>query len=115
MEITITSTVAGTAYLQYLPQPTNTRWSHTPRGNNTGDAILAAQKLGAQTALMDKTWGAPSISVPGEDENRVVFMERNFPHSMEYFYLPLRSLMSFADGQIKYDDLIALVDQLNKA
>ena len=67
---------------QYLPQPTNTRWSHTPRGNNTGDAILAAQKLGAQTALMDKTWGAPSISVPGEDENRVVFMERNFPHSM---------------------------------
>jgi 3-oxosteroid 1-dehydrogenase len=31
---------------------------------------------------MDKTWGAPSISVPGEDENRVVFMERNFPHSM---------------------------------
>lgn len=67
---------------QYLPQPTNTRWSHTPKGNNTGDAILAAQKLGAQTALMDKTWGAPSISVPGEDENRVVFMERNFPHSM---------------------------------
>lgn len=67
---------------QYLPQPTNTRWSHTPKGNNTGDAILAAQKLGAQTALMDKTWGAPSISVPGEEENRVVFMERNFPHSM---------------------------------
>ncbi|MFI0546772.1 MAG: FAD-dependent oxidoreductase [Brachymonas sp.] len=67
---------------QYLPQPTNTRWSHTPKGNNTGDGILAAQKLGAQTALMDKTWGAPSISVPGEDENRVVFMERNFPHSM---------------------------------
>jgi 3-oxosteroid 1-dehydrogenase len=67
---------------QYLPQPTNTRWSHTPRGNNTGDTILAAQKLGAQTALMDKTWGAPSITVPGEDENRVVFMERNFPHSI---------------------------------
>lgn len=67
---------------QYLPQPTNTRWSHTPKGNNTGDGILAAQKLGAQTALMDKTWGAPSITVPGEDENRVVFMERNFPHSM---------------------------------
>ena len=67
---------------QYLPQPTLARWSHTPKGNNTGDAILAAQKLGAQTALMDKTWGAPSIMVPGEDENRVVFMERNFPHSM---------------------------------
>ena len=30
-------------------------------------------------------------------------------------FMPLRSLMSFADGQIKYDDLIALVDQLNKA
>ncbi len=67
---------------QYLPQPTNTRWSHTPKGNNTGDALLAAQALGAQTALMGNTWGAPSISVPGEDENRVVFMERNFPHSL---------------------------------
>ena len=67
---------------QYLPQPTNTRWSHTPKGNNTGDALLAAQALGAQTALMANTWGAPSISVPGEDENRVVFMERNFPHSL---------------------------------
>ena len=28
-------------------------------------------------------------------------------------FMPLRSLLSFADGQIKYDDLIALVDQLN--
>ena len=28
-------------------------------------------------------------------------------------FMPLRSLLSFADGQIKYDDLITLVDQLN--
>ena len=64
---------------QYLPAPTQVKWSATPTGQNTGDALLAAQALGAKTSLMDWAWWCPTIGVPKESSQRGVFAERAFP------------------------------------
>ncbi|MDX2274605.1 MAG: FAD-dependent oxidoreductase [Hyphomonadaceae bacterium] len=50
--------------------------------NNTGDALLAAMKLGAATRNLDNAWWAPVFCVPGEDRSRPTFMERAFPGSI---------------------------------
>jgi 3-oxosteroid 1-dehydrogenase len=64
---------------RYLPQPNNHEWSATPKGNNTGAALEAGQKLGAATDLLDWAWWAPTLQVPGEAQSRGVFAERAFP------------------------------------
>ena len=67
---------------QYLPQPTNQAWTATPPGNNTGDAIRAGVQAGAAVALMEHTWGVPTMDVPGEDKFRGIFVERSLPGCM---------------------------------
>ncbi|MEQ6889161.1 FAD-binding protein [Halomonas sp. CS7] len=64
---------------RYLPTPSRREWSATPPGNNTGAALEAGQAAGAATALLERAWWAPTISVPGEDKARGVFAERAFP------------------------------------
>ncbi|SDP23976.1 FAD-dependent oxidoreductase [Pseudomonas jinjuensis] len=64
---------------KYLPQPTSVDWSATPAGANTGAALEAALRIGADTDLMDWAWWAPTLQVPGEDKSRGVFAERAFP------------------------------------
>ncbi|WP_194791896.1 FAD-binding protein [Pseudomonas sp. UFMG81] len=63
---------------QYHPQPSEARWSATPPCN-TGDGILAAQAVGARTALMAHSWWAPTLKVEGEEKQRALFIERNLP------------------------------------
>lgn len=63
---------------QYLPQPTNTAWSAAHSGN-TGDAIRAAQALGAATRLMDGAWWCTTLAVPGEPLPRLSIMEKSLP------------------------------------
>lgn len=63
---------------RYLPAPSSTRWS-AANPNNTGDMLLAAQKLGAATALMDEAWWGPTIRLPDEDRARMLFTERSMP------------------------------------
>lgn len=67
---------------QYLPRPTDQAWSATPPQANTGDAIAAAAKAGAQLHLMAHTWGAPTLEVPKEEKFRAVFVERSLPGCM---------------------------------
>lgn len=67
---------------QYLPKPTDQVWAATPPGNNTGDAIRAGVQAGAALALMDLTWGVPTIDVPGEEKYRGIFVERSLPGCM---------------------------------
>lgn len=50
--------------------------------NNTGDALLAAMKLGGATRNLDQAWWAPVFCVPGEERARPTFMERAFPGSI---------------------------------
>jgi len=63
---------------QYLPRPTQAKWSATPP-HNTGDAIRAGQDAGAAVALMSHVWGAPTVCVQGEEKQRALFIERAMP------------------------------------
>ncbi len=44
---------------QYLPKPTNAKWTLASEGQ-TGDLIPEAIKLGAALKVMDKVWGTPT-------------------------------------------------------
>jgi 3-oxosteroid 1-dehydrogenase len=63
---------------QYLPKPTDARWTAAPNINH-GDGIRAGQALGASVGLMDLTWGAPTIMVPGAGAANAIFIERQLP------------------------------------
>ncbi|MGH1370913.1 MAG: FAD-binding protein [Cellvibrionaceae bacterium] len=63
---------------KYLPQPTNEYWS-AGNPNNTGDAIEAGLKHGADTLLMDQAWWAPAVRVEGEPFARILFVEKSLP------------------------------------
>ena len=67
---------------QYLPRPTDARWTGTPPQGNTGDAIQAGAAAGAALHLMEHSWGAPTIEVPKEEKYRVLFVERSMPGCM---------------------------------
>jgi 3-oxosteroid 1-dehydrogenase len=47
--------------------------------NNTGDSIIAAQKIGADLRNMQSTWSAPVFRVPGEARARLSTVERALP------------------------------------
>lgn len=63
---------------RYLPAPTRAIWS-AASPHNTGDMLIAAQNIGAATALMDEAWWGPTMVVPGEDRARMLFTERSMP------------------------------------
>jgi 3-oxosteroid 1-dehydrogenase len=87
---------------QYLPQPTNAEWTTTPSGN-TGDAIRAGQQVGAQLALMDMAWWAPTVFVPGKEKRRALFVERNLPGCVMVNRLGRR----FVDEAAPYSDIVS--------
>ncbi|MGW1682689.1 3-oxosteroid 1-dehydrogenase [Saccharopolyspora sp. NPDC002376] len=49
---------------QHQRDPIGTQWTVGAKAN-TGDAILAAQRLGAAVELMDDAWWGPSVPLPG--------------------------------------------------
>jgi 3-oxosteroid 1-dehydrogenase len=55
---------------QYLPAPTDARWTSAPEGQ-TGDILASSVAAGAALDLMDKAWGMPAAVPPGE---RPVFL-----------------------------------------
>ncbi|MEM8496437.1 MAG: FAD-binding protein [Pseudomonadota bacterium] len=63
---------------QYLPTPTATQWS-AAFPQNTGDLLIAADKVGAQLHLMDEAWWGPTIKLMTEDRARMLFTERSMP------------------------------------
>lgn len=66
---------------QYLPQPTDHRWSAGAR-ENTGDAIREGIRLGAKMHRMNEAWWCNTISVPGEEIPRLSIMEKSYPGSV---------------------------------
>lgn len=72
---------------RYLPEKSQVDWSVTPRGNNTGDALRAAEQVGADLEFLNEAWWAPSIAVPSPTSpnmtrNHGIFFERGLPHSL---------------------------------
>ncbi len=86
---------------QYLPKPTNSEWTTTP-STNTGDAIRAAQQVGAQLAFMNMAWWAPTVFVPGKEKRRALFVERALPGSVIVNRLGRR----FVDEAAPYSDIV---------
>ena len=52
---------------QYLPKPSKAEWS-AANTFNTGDALKAALRLGADTHQMDTGWWSTVMKVPGQDK-----------------------------------------------
>src|SRR3546814_7076169 len=50
----------------YLPNSPNPDWRGS-QANNTGDSLVAAQRVGAEVDSMDSAWFAPAVKVPGEN------------------------------------------------
>ena len=63
---------------KYLPQPTDARWS-AGVDTNEGDAIWAAQKIGAATRRMDGAWWCTTFVIPGEPVPYLAIMEKSLP------------------------------------
>ncbi len=66
---------------QYLPQPTDHRWSAGTK-DNTGDAIREGIRLGAKMHRLNEAWWCNTISVPGEEIPRLSIMEKSYPGSI---------------------------------
>ena len=63
---------------QYLPQSPEPRWSGS-QGNNVGEGLIAATRIGAATLNMDSAWWGTSMSLPGEERARLMAFERALP------------------------------------
>ncbi len=63
---------------KYLPAPTNTQWS-AANMHNTGDAIVAAQQLGAATSQMDWGWWTTTCVIPGREKAQLMMIEKSMP------------------------------------
>lgn len=72
---------------EHFTQPTNPRWSATPRDNNVGDALTATREAGAAVEFLDEAWWAPTVTIPYRQapnllRNQALFFERGYPHSL---------------------------------
>lgn len=63
---------------QYLSQPTQVQWTAAPPINH-GDGIRAGKALGAKLDFMHRTWGSPTVHVPGAAQQTTLFIERSLP------------------------------------
>lgn len=65
---------------QYLPKPTNTKWSGGVE-ENTGDSLRAALKHNAKTRLMHGAWWCTTTFAPDEPKPRLSIIEKSMPGS----------------------------------
>jgi 3-oxosteroid 1-dehydrogenase len=72
---------------RFYPVATSIWWSATPQSANAGDALLAAEALGAATAHTEEGWWIPSMSMPSPrasnfDEVHLANFDVGKPHSV---------------------------------
>lgn len=65
---------------EFLPQPTDARWSSGNEGNQ-GDAVRLGMELGAATYLLDDAWWGPSFLF-ADGTSHFALWERTLPHSI---------------------------------
>jgi 3-oxosteroid 1-dehydrogenase len=63
---------------KYLPKPSNAEWS-AANIHNTGDALKAALKLGADTHQMDAGWWSTTMKVPGQEKGWLSMVDKSMP------------------------------------
>ncbi|MFW0756270.1 FAD-dependent oxidoreductase [Pseudomonas sp. H11T01] len=72
---------------RHLDHLTREDWSGTPRDNNVGDALVAAQSIGAETEFLSEAWWVPTIRLPSRqapntNRHQALFFELGLPHSL---------------------------------
>ena len=91
---------------QYLPQPTNSDWS-AANIYNTGDALKAALKLGADTHQMDTGWWSTVMKVPNQEKGWLSMVDKSMPGNYtvnkngERFSNESQNYVSFVDDMFK--------------
>ena len=91
---------------QYLPQPTNSDWS-AANIYNTGDALKAALKLGADTHQMDIGWWSTVMKVPNQEKGWLSMVDKSMPGNYtvnkngERFSNESQNYVSFVDDMFK--------------
>ncbi len=85
----------------------STDWSGS-QPNNTGDAIRAAQRIGAALDLMDAAWWAPAIRLSDEDRARPMFVERALPGCMIVNQLGKRYMNESASYHVTGGEMMRL-------
>jgi 3-oxosteroid 1-dehydrogenase len=89
---------------QHLPVWSDARWSLTPKGGNTGDAVSAGVAIGAATELMDCQWWAPSTQMPSrEDPNVEITHQMFFDHRHPFSLCVNRLGKRFLNESCSYD------------
>lgn len=63
---------------KYLPSPTSAEWT-CANPYNTGDIIEMGREAGAALELMDEAWWGPTAVVPGEQQARMLVIEKSLP------------------------------------
>jgi len=63
---------------RYQQAPIGTKWT-AGAATNTGDTLALADRIGADTDLLDDAWWCPVFDIPGEDFGRVIIYEKNLP------------------------------------
>ncbi len=89
---------------EHLPVWSDARWSLTPKGGNTGDAVRAGLALGAATESMACNWWAPSTLMPSrEDPNVEVTHQMFFDHRHPFSLCVNRAGRRFVNESCSYD------------
>ena len=94
---------------KYLPKPSNADWS-AANTHNTGDALKAALKLGADTHQMDTGWWSTTMKVPGHEKGWLSMVDKSMPGNYtvnkngERFSNESQNYVSFVNDMFKKFD-----------
>ena len=94
---------------KYLPNPTQAEWT-CGSPCNTGDGIRMGMEVGAALELMDDAWWGPTTVVPGEDQARMLVVEKSLPGCV---FVNVRG-ERFVDEAAPYIDIVNAMYQAHK-
>lgn len=86
---------------KHLPNPTSADWT-CANPDNTGDPIEMGREVGAAISLMDEAWWGPNTVVPGEEQARMLVIEKSLPGGI----IVNKSGKRFVKETAAYNDIV---------
>lgn len=88
----------------HLPLRTETKWTTTPAGGNTGEALDVGEAVGAASEFLDCMWWQPVIRLPSRRHENIdivygLALDQRHPHSI----IVNRNGERFASEGLSYD------------
>jgi len=94
---------------KYLPGPTSAKWT-TANPGNTGEVIEAGVEIGADLGFMHEAWWGPTVVVDGEEQARMMIVEKSLPGCLFVNQAGKR----FCDEAAPYIDVVNAMYAANK-